>query len=119
VRGECECEAVGRAPEWSGSASIGYRAPVIGIGEFSAEVDYNYRSQFFFTKENSPLLSQSAFGLLNLNLRLESVAGRWYVFATARNLLDKDYFSQILIQSSPGYPTTYEVGRRGIMARTS
>jgi len=92
------------------AASIGYRAPIAGIGELSAEVDYNYRSRFFFTKENSPLLSQEAFGLLNLNLRLESVAGRYYVFATARNLLDKDYFNQMLIQSSPGHPTTYEVG---------
>lgn len=67
---------ISRAPEWSVSASIGYRAPVTTIGELSAEVDYNYRSKFFFTKENSPLLSQEAFGLLNFNLRLESAAGR-------------------------------------------
>jgi iron complex outermembrane receptor protein len=101
---------ISRAPEWSLSASIGYRAPVAGVGELSAEFDYNYRSRFFFAKENSLLLSQEAFGLLNLNLRLESAARRWYLFASARNLLDRDYFNQILLQSSPGHPATYEIG---------
>ena len=48
---------------------------------------------------------QDDFGLLNLNLRFDSSRAGWYVFASARNLLDADYFTQIFFQSAPGYPS--------------
>jgi iron complex outermembrane receptor protein len=101
---------ISRAPEWSLSASIGYRLPVGNIGEVVADVDYNYRSEIFFTKENDPLLYQEGFGLLNLVVRFESSADDWHVFASLRNLLDTDYFNQMLFQSAPGHPARYEVG---------
>jgi iron complex outermembrane receptor protein len=101
---------ISRASEWSVSASVGYRIPVEGVGEFSADVDYNYRSKFFFTKENDPITSQRAFGLLNLGLRFDAAKRGWYVFASARNLLDEDYFTQAMLQSAPGYPANYEIG---------
>jgi iron complex outermembrane recepter protein len=101
---------VSRASEFSASATIGYRVPMSTAGELSASVDYNWRSAFFFTKENSPLFFQDDFGLLNLNLRFDSSRADWYVFASARNLLDEDYFTQILFQSAPGYPSRYEAG---------
>ncbi len=99
-----------RAPEWSGTSAISYELPWQGYGIFSARLEYNYRSQVFFTKENSPLFEQKGFGLLNVFLRFESSSGKWYVFATGRNLTDQPYFNQILIQSAPGYPANYEVG---------
>lgn len=101
---------ISRASEWSASASIGYRAPMSTAGDLSATVDYNWRSEFFFTKENSPLFFQDDFGLLNLNLRFDSSHAGWYVFASARNLLDEDYFTQVFFQSAPGYPSRYEAG---------
>jgi iron complex outermembrane receptor protein len=101
---------ISRASEWSASASIGYRQPIAGHGELGADVDYNYRSEFFFTKENIPVQYQGGFGLLNLNLRYDSSRRGWYVFASARNLLDADYFTQVFLQSAPGYPARYEVG---------
>ena len=27
-----------------------------------------------------------------------------------KNLTDEDYFNQVVLQSSPGYPDTYEIG---------
>jgi iron complex outermembrane receptor protein len=101
---------ISRASEWSVSATIGYRIPLASSGELSVDLDYNYRSEFFFTKENVPLLAQEDFGLLNLGLRFDSLGERWYAFASARNLLDTDYFNQVLIQSAPGYPAHYEAG---------
>jgi iron complex outermembrane recepter protein len=98
------------APEWSVSASIGYRAPLAAGGELSADIDYSYRSELFFSKENDAIAYQDGFGLLNLALRFDSRSAGWHVFALARNVLDTDHFNQVLIQSAPGYPARYEVG---------
>lgn len=99
-----------RSSEWSSSASIDYRTSVANRGELSAGLDYNYRTAFYFTKENLAREYQEDFGLLNLSLRFESARGGWYAFVSARNLLNEDYFTQIFLQSAPGYPTRYEVG---------
>ena len=99
-----------RAPEWSVTASAGYRLPLRHAGELSARIDYNYRSEFFFNGDNEAWQLQEAFGLLNLYLRLDSTDESWYLFASGRNLLDSDYFNQVYIQASPGYPATYEAG---------
>jgi iron complex outermembrane receptor protein len=99
-----------RAPEWSSSAAIRYAWPLSDLGELSANLQYNHRSHFYFSKENLDSQSQSGFGVWNLSLRLEAPHGRWYVFASGHNLANQDYFNQALIQSSPGYPDTYEAG---------
>jgi len=99
-----------RAPEWTATAAIDYEHPLPGLGTLSGRLGYDYRSAYFFTKENSPFDAQDAFGLLNLSMRFESASERWYAFAAGRNLTDEDYFHQVFLQSSPGYPDTYEVG---------
>jgi iron complex outermembrane receptor protein len=99
-----------RAPEWSGTAAIEYELPWGGRGTYSTRLEYNYRSQIFFSKENSPIFEQGGFGLLNVFLRFEANSRKWYVFAAGRNLTDEQYFNAVLIQSAPGYPANYEVG---------
>jgi iron complex outermembrane receptor protein len=99
-----------RSPEWSASGSIDYRHGLGTAGELSARVEYNYRSGYFYTAENEPVYAQDAFGLLNLTLRFESANDRWYAFAAGRNLTDATYFNQVFLQSSPGYPATFEIG---------
>jgi len=99
-----------RAPESTVSSAIVYRRALRSRAEFSARLEYNYRSSYYFTKENDPLYAQDGFGLLNLLLRLEAAHGKWYLFAAGRNLTNEDYFHQVFLQSSPGYPDTYEIG---------
>jgi len=99
-----------RAPAWSGTTAITYTQPWQDFGIFSLRLEYNYRSSFYFSKENRPVEKQAGFGLLNVFLRFESMSEKWYVFATGRNLTDEPYFNQIFLQSSPGYPANYEVG---------
>jgi iron complex outermembrane recepter protein len=99
-----------RAPEWTASAAIGYEHPVQGHGMLSGRLEYNYRSSHFYTKENQPQFAQEGFGLVNLLLRFEAASRRWYLFASGRNLTNEDYFNQVFLQSSPGYPDTYEAG---------
>jgi iron complex outermembrane recepter protein len=99
-----------RAPETTVSTAIVYRCPLRNRSRFSARLEYNYRSSHYFTKENNPLYAQYGFGLLNLLLRLEAADGQWYLFLSGRNLTSERYFNQVFLQSSPGYPDTYEAG---------
>jgi iron complex outermembrane recepter protein len=99
-----------RVPEWTATGAIDYVHPLREAGTISARIEYNYRSDYFFTKENDPVYWQDGFGLLNVFLNYESANSKWYVFASGRNLTDEDYFTQVFIQSAPGYPDTYELG---------
>jgi len=99
-----------RVPEWTATAAVDSRLPLRRHGTVSARVEYNYRSAFFYTKENLPIFRQDHFGLLNIFLRYEPDGENWYLFASGRNLTNEAYFTQIFIQSSPGYPDTWEVG---------
>jgi iron complex outermembrane receptor protein len=99
-----------RAPETTATAAIEYAQPLGGLGTGWARVEYQYRSGLYYTMENDPLFAQDGFGQLNLYLRLDAASRRWYAFASGRNLTSEDYFHQVFLQSSPGYPDTYEVG---------
>ena len=99
-----------RAPEWSTTGAVSYERPLHEYGSLSVRLEYSYRSGYFFTRENDPDFAQAAFGLLNAFLRFEAANEKWYLFASGHNLTDEDYFNQVFIQSSPGYPDTYEVG---------
>lgn len=101
---------VPRAPEWSTTTALSYRFLLRELGQVSARLEYNYRSDYYFTKENDPLLAQNSFGLLNLYLAFEPSDAKWRIFAIGRNLTNADYYNQIFIQSSPGYPATWEAG---------
>jgi len=101
---------ISRAPQWTTTSAINYRVPLRGLGDVSVRLEYNYRSGYFFTKDNEAIFSQGSFGLLNLSMRFESLNQTWYAFASGRNLTNEDYFTQVFIQSSPGYPDTYEIG---------
>jgi len=99
-----------RAPEWTSTTALEYEQPLPGGATLLARIEYNYRSGFFYTTDNDSLFSLDAFGLLNLYLSYEPAGGNWYAFAAGRNLGDTDYFNQVFIQASPGYPATWEAG---------
>ncbi|HNP36476.1 MAG TPA: TonB-dependent receptor [Woeseiaceae bacterium] len=99
-----------RVPAWTITAAAGYTQSLPGDGHLTTSIEYNYRSGFFYTKENLPVFSHEGFGLLNLFMRFEPGSEKWYLFVSGRNLTDEDYFTQVFIQSSPGYPATYEFG---------
>ena len=90
--------------------ALDYAYPLGGLGQLSTRVEYNFRSSYFSGIDNDPELAQDSFGLLNLYLSLEAISEKWRIFATGRNLTDADYYNQIFLQSSPGYPATFEVG---------
>ena len=99
-----------RTPEWSLTTALRYFRDLTGAGKLSARLEYNYRGGVFYSVDNNPDFAQSAFGLVNLFLRFDAASEKWYAFLTGRNLADEDYYSQVFIQASPGYPDTYEAG---------
>lgn len=99
-----------RAPEWTATAALEYEYLWQDRGSVSWRIEYNYRSDFYFTPGNEPRFAQDGFGLLNALVKFEPASAKWYVFASGRNLTHQDYFNAIFLQSSPGYPDTYEVG---------
>ena len=99
-----------RAPEWTTVVAMDYEHPMRNQGTLAARLEYNYRSDFFYTTNNNPMFSQDSFSLLNLFLRYEPASEKWYVFASGRNLGNADYYNQVFLQASPGYPDTYEAG---------
>ncbi|MDX1498725.1 MAG: TonB-dependent receptor [Woeseiaceae bacterium] len=101
---------ISRSPEWTTTVAISFRRPLAGTGILHARLEHSYRSAYFFTKENNPIYAQAGFGLLNASLRYAAADESWYLFAAARNITAADYFNQVFIQSSPGYPDTLEIG---------
>jgi iron complex outermembrane receptor protein len=99
-----------RAPGRSATAAIDYKLQRRQGGEYSARIEYNYRSGYFYTIDNDPRFAQGSFGLCNLYLEFQSAGEEWYVFASGRNLGNVDYFNQVFLQASPGEPDTYEAG---------
>lgn len=99
-----------RAPEWTATTAIDYDWVLPRSGRVSARLEYSYRSDFYYTTGNDPKLAQDGFGLLNVYLDFEGASGKWHVFASGRNLGNEDYFNQVFLQASPGYPDTWEAG---------
>ena len=99
-----------RSPEWTATGAINYELQMRELGALSARLEYSFRSKYFYTPENDAAFVQHEFGLLNMYVRFESADTKWYAFAAARNVTDEDYFNHVFLQSSPGYPSTYEMG---------
>ncbi len=110
VVGDISGNEIGRAPEWTSTTSVEYALPVSNLGRFTATLQYSYRSDFYFSPQNLATERQGSFGLLGLVLGYAPASDGWYVFASGRNLTNADYFHQAFIQSSPGYPITWEAG---------
>ncbi len=87
--------ALTNAPRWSYTLDAGYHRALDDMPfDLTADVSYSYRSSVFFAF-GDPNARQAGYGLLNLNLGLQTKDGRYEVTAFARNLLDKHFVSAI------------------------
>ena len=60
------------------------------MGSFTARANYYYRDDYILF-EDSDLLSQDGYGMLNLGVSWESNSGEWYGGVYAKNLTDEEY----------------------------
>jgi len=92
----------GRLPgisEWAASAGTEYRKQGNFFrkpGEFFTGIDIYYRSDFSSSPTPSQYLNVDGYSLLNLRLGFRSDNGGWSGYIWARNLLDEEYYEQLL-----------------------
>jgi iron complex outermembrane receptor protein len=85
--------------EWAASVGTEYRRQgnIFGKpGEFFTGLDIYYRGDFSSSPTPSEYLNVDAYSLLNLRVGFRSDSGGWSGFLWARNLLDEQYFEQLL-----------------------
>lgn len=79
------------APEHTYSVSADYRRPISGTWQGFGNVNYSWKSDYFFNNDNLPIERQDAFGLADLRIGAERQDGRLRIEAYAENLFDQDW----------------------------
>ncbi len=85
--------------EWAASAGAEYRRQgnIFGKpGEFFTGLDVYYRGDFSSSPTPSQYLNIDGYSLLNLRVGFRSDNGGWSGYLWARNMLDEEYFEQLL-----------------------
>lgn len=105
-------------PDWTYSLGLGYAVPLDGDGtELKARIDWAWQSRQYFESVPDSKTSQGSYGLLNGRLEAKFPDPNIVVAIWGRNLLDKDYFTNLLDQRGStgtivglfGNPRTYGV----------
>jgi iron complex outermembrane recepter protein len=92
----------GRLPgisEWAASVGTEYRRAGTILnrpGEFFTGLDIYYRGDFSSSATPSQYLNIEGYSLLNLRVGFRADNGGWSGFLWTRNLLDEEYFEQLL-----------------------
>lgn len=77
------------APETTYSIALEARFPVAS-GEVVAQVDYNYRDDFYTNPNNAAINTVKSYDLANARIGYEPSSGGWSVHAWVKNLADND-----------------------------
>lgn len=82
------------APDYSGNIAIDYNTEVFSNLTLNSNLALNFSDDYFLEQDLDPIAKQSAFEKLNLRIELGSSEGDWSVSLLAKNLTDKQTFSQ-------------------------
>ncbi len=77
------------APETTYSLALEARFPVAS-GEVVAQLDYNYRDDFYTNPNNAAINTVDSYDLTNARIGYEPASGDWSVHAWVKNLNDND-----------------------------
>jgi iron complex outermembrane receptor protein len=106
-----------QAPEWSGSANVGYRLPIGNLGELGANASYTWQSNSYFTTANEVAASSGAWGNLSARFSFQFSDGP-EIYVYGKNLEDERYVvwagraSDTLSIALMNDPRTYGLGIR-------
>lgn len=79
------------SPEVTFSGQIDYDIPVSSGMSLNFQPSFSYRSSQFFSADNSPLLMQHGYWLLDGRIALKSNDGHWELAVFGRNLTEQKY----------------------------
>jgi iron complex outermembrane recepter protein len=79
------------APKLSASLGVSYRFPMLG-GELSLGGEYTFKDEMFQDLQNTIL--RPSVELVNLNAAWKAPGGKWRLFASVNNALDKEYLER-------------------------
>ena len=77
------------APETTYSVALEARVPMAS-GEVVAQIDYNYRDDFYTNPNNAAINTVQSYDLTNARIGYEPASGNWSVHAWVKNLSDND-----------------------------
>ncbi|MEO0972106.1 MAG: TonB-dependent receptor [Pseudomonadota bacterium] len=97
-----ETFAFQNTPESAFNVSADYRIPLNRGGELALRADYTWKDDHFNDAENTPLLAQEAFGLLNLAATYRT-ADHWRFTAGVQNLTDELFLFSGFSQPGVGF----------------
>lgn len=79
------------APKFTGSLSADYQRPLSNEWTFSIGGDVRYQSKVFFTAFNLEHLSQDAYALANVRMKLANTANNYSISVWATNVFNREY----------------------------
>ncbi|MDJ0710716.1 MAG: TonB-dependent receptor [Woeseiaceae bacterium] len=82
-----------KTPRWNFSTRLNYTLPVQFSGVASAQASYSWRSETYSDVDNSPWLTQGAYGLLDLRFNVYWPRTKIEVSVVGKNVLDKLYLT--------------------------
>lgn len=84
------------APEWAYTLGVNYQRPIADTGFTGLfNLGYVYRDKVNFGLSQDPQTVQKAYGLVNLNLGVQTQDQRWKISVFAKNLLDERFSNGI------------------------
>ncbi len=85
--------------EWNANGLLNYQQDFLG-GEFSAQLEFDYQSKFYFDQNQNPYAMQDAYTLWNTHAQYRK--GAWTTALWVKNLTDEKY-SQIVFDLSENF----------------
>lgn len=78
-------------PETSLTGLIAYTLDVGSIGTLTAHAAVSYKSEQFFSTENSPLIGEDSYTLANTRIQFDHSSEKWHLAIFADNVTDETY----------------------------
>lgn len=79
-----------KTPEWSFNLFAKYDVPISDIGMLTANVGYSYKGKVYHDHQNSEVVAQSGYGLVDARLTYEH-GNNWEMSVYGTNLTDERY----------------------------
>ncbi len=86
-------ESTAFAPEYSASIFLDYYTELTESIEFKAQLNVNYKDDFFYDTDLDPNLMQEAHTKVNMRIALADIDETWEVALIGKNLTDELTFS--------------------------